>query len=234
MNAGRANPGAARRLLDAVLSQHAVTDDAGRQWPLHSQLPEEEGQALQHWFRESPARRVLEIGCAYGISSLYLCEAMAERDMRSYHLIDAYQSSQWRDIGRRHLRLARPTGDYALFEELSELCLPRLLAQGERYDFAFIDGWHTFDQVMLEFFYVNRMLEPGGVVVFDDMHLPALQKVLGYVSAYPCYERLPPPDTLAKTLKARVRQAAGTPVIRLQALRKTAQDERDWDWYADF
>lgn len=229
-----ADPAIARRLLDAVLSQNAVTDDHGRQWPLHSQLPEEEGQALQHWFRESCANRVLEIGCAYGISSLYLCEVMAERDMRSYHLIDAYQSTQWHDVGRRHLRLARPADDYALFEELSEFCLPRLLQQGECYDFAFIDGWHTFDQVMLEFFYVNRMLAPGGVVVFDDVHLPALQKVLAYVSAYPCYEMLPPPEALARTLKARVRRAAGTPVIRLQALRKIAQDTRNWDWYADF
>jgi len=224
----------ARRLLEDALSQRCVVADDGARHPLHSELPPEEGAVLQHWFRESAATRLLEIGCAYGISSLYLCEVMACRDMHCYHLIDAYQSRDWHGVGRRNLRMACPLSDFVLHEELSELCLPRLLAQGECYDFVFVDGWHSFDHVMLEFFYINRMLAPGGIIVFDDVHLPALQKVLAHAATYPCYEVLPPPAGLLTTLKARVRRAAGTPVIRLQALRKIAPDTRNWDWYADF
>ncbi len=234
MSAGQAWAQAARALLEEALAGACVESPAGERLPLHSELPAEEGRVLQHWFRESSASRVLEIGCAYGISSLYLCEVMAERDVGCYHVIDAFQSSEWRNVGLGHLQRARPEGGFEFHEELSELCLPRLLAQGEHYDFAFVDGWHTFDQVMLEFYYINRMLAPGGIVVFDDVHLPALQKVLAYLSAYPCYETLAPPAAVTNSMKAHVRRLAGVPAIRLQALQKIASDSRDWDWYVDF
>jgi len=45
-------------------------------------------------------------------------------------------------------------------------------AQGERIDFAFIDGAHTFDHVLVDFFYIDRMLNVGGIVAFDDVGFP--------------------------------------------------------------
>jgi len=48
--------------------------------------------------------------------------------------------------------------------EPSEMLLPRLVEQGVQVDLAFIDGLHRFDQVMVEFFYVNQLLRPGAAV----------------------------------------------------------------------
>jgi predicted O-methyltransferase YrrM len=53
-------------------------------------------------------------------------------------------------------------------DEPSYRALPALEAAGQRIEFAFIDGWHTFDYVMVDFFYVDRMLRVGGIVVLDD------------------------------------------------------------------
>lgn len=53
---------------------------------------------------------------------------------------------------------------------------------------AFIDGKHTADQALLDFYFLDRMIEPGGIVVFDDVHFPSVNKVVRYVSTYPNYQ----------------------------------------------
>jgi predicted O-methyltransferase YrrM len=224
----------AAQLLAQIRSGNKVYTAAGEALPLHSELPAAEGQLLQHWLKTYRPSRLLEIGLAYGISSLCIAEALAESRIDSYHIIDAFQSSQWQGVGLRHLQLVGVAENCILHEELSELCLPRLLAAGERFDFAYVDGWHSFDQALLEFFYINRMLDIGGVVVFDDVHLPGIQKVLDYVETYPCYQRLEEPASITQSLQARVRRVAGVPVVRLAAFRKTADDRRNWDWFEDF
>jgi hypothetical protein len=40
----------------------------------------------------------------------------------------------------------------------SDEVLPRLCAQHERFDFAFIDGNHRFDYVLVDFFYIDKLL----------------------------------------------------------------------------
>lgn len=224
----------AGELLARIRSEGKVYTARGEALTLHSELPAAEAKLLQHWLREYRPGRLLEIGLAYGISSLCINQVVQEWHVDSYHIIDAFQHSQWRGVGLRHLQMIGVAEKCSLHEELSELCLPGLLAAGERFDFAFVDGWHSFDQALLEFFYINRMLEVGGIVVFDDVHLPGIQKVLAHVNTYPCYQRLSEPTDVALSLQAKVRRLAGVPVVRLAAFRKTKDDSRNWDWFEDF
>lgn len=53
-------------------------------------------------------------------------------------------------------------------ESYSHLALAEIEAMGTRVEFGFIDGWHTFDHALTDFFHVDRVLSVGGVVVFDD------------------------------------------------------------------
>lgn len=46
--------------------------------------------------------------------------------------------------------------------------LAKALNDGISYDFVYIDGAHTWHHDALAFFLIDRMLKPGGVVVFDD------------------------------------------------------------------
>ncbi len=168
-------------ILANILKSQSVTTPSGEQIPLHSQLPELEGQLLQAWLAEYQPTRLLEIGLAYGISSLFICDAVSAWQVEHYHIIDAFQSKEWQSVGLQHLQQAGYGQLFTLHEQRSELCLPAFLQQGLRFDFAFVDGWHPFDQVLTEFFYINRMLEVGGIILFDDVHLPALQKVLAHI-----------------------------------------------------
>jgi hypothetical protein len=55
--------------------------------------------------------------------------------------------------------------------EHSEVALPRLAADGETYNIAFIDGNHGWPSVFVDFCYFNMMLRDGGLLVVDDLQL---------------------------------------------------------------
>jgi NAD(P)-dependent dehydrogenase (short-subunit alcohol dehydrogenase family) len=56
-----------------------------------------------------------------------------------------------------------------------------LVARSERVGVGFIDGWHTFDHVLIDFFYIDQMLNTGGVVVFDDVGYPAIKRACDFI-----------------------------------------------------
>lgn len=80
----------------------------------------------------------------------------------------------------RHLAEAGFSGMVELHEDFSYRVLPRLEREGLRVDLAFVDGWHTFDFVFVDFFFIDKMLVEGGVVVFDDADWPSIRPVLRY------------------------------------------------------
>lgn len=54
-----------------------------------------------------------------------------------------------------------------------------------------IDGWHTFDYAMVDFFYVDRLLQVGGVVILDDTAAyAAIRKLARYVATHRQYVAL--------------------------------------------
>lgn len=248
-------------LIDELMQSNRVTDDSGNEYELHSNISRAEGQFLHNLILKNDVRRSIEIGCAYGISSLYICSALARREMSSHVIIDPYQSTQWHGIGVQNLKRAG-FGAFTLIEKPSEIALPELMRDGRVFDFAFIDGWHTFDHALVDFFYINVLLAIGGIVVFDDVDYPAVRKLMRYVSRYPNYRVL---DSLRfrwklldrmrsrvsmgmarfiNALPDQIRLLFDDEVLRpnaslnlntsMIALRKTAADERPWDWHARF
>ena len=65
---------------------------------------------------------------------------------------------------------------FELIEQPSEIVLPALLSAGKSYDMALIDGLHTADQTLLDFYYLDRMLRSGGILVIDDVAARAVNK----------------------------------------------------------
>lgn len=159
---------------------------------------------------------------------------MSNRSEIQYHIIDPYQNTDWENIGKTNLDRAGFAGGYILHQEPSELCLPHLLAQKLTVDFAFVDGFHTFDHTLVDFFYLNRMMKVGGIIVFDDILLPSIQKLCAYICGYPCYRELPFPAEFLQRREVRVRRMMQSPLSRLIAFQKTAEDTRPWNWYHEF
>ncbi|MFM8888976.1 MAG: class I SAM-dependent methyltransferase [Solirubrobacterales bacterium] len=184
--------------------------------PSNAPIEEETAALLARLTRELDARRTIETGMAAGHSAVAIASVHAERGEGIHTCVDPYQTAQWKSAG---LDLAEKAGvrDFiTLVEEPSELALPAFAADGYRLGLAFVDGLHLFDHALIDFFYLDRMLEVGGVVVFHDTWMPAIQKAVGYVVSNRAYERI----------------EGRTPEIEretnLAALRKTGMDDRDW------
>ncbi|HEY8560523.1 MAG TPA: class I SAM-dependent methyltransferase [Pyrinomonadaceae bacterium] len=188
------------------------------------------------------ARASLEVGCANGLSSLFIASASEH-----HTAIDPFQRTQWDSAGLLNMqKLAAP---FELIERRSEFALPALVEQGRSFDFIFIDGWHTFDHTLLDCFYATRLLSVGGVLAVDDIGQEPVRRAVDYLLKYPCYRfldqvgepatvslkrkalRLLPTRLLAPRLRRRIETDFNASMI---ALEKISEDERDWDWYEEF
>jgi predicted O-methyltransferase YrrM len=126
------------------------------------------------------AEQTIEIGLALGMSALFLCQAVLRRGGR--HLaIDPFQRESWNGAGLRTLREAGVEDVVDVIEEESQLALPRLVSEGREFDFAFVDGDHRFEGVFLDLYFLTRLVRPGGLVVVDDMWMPAVRMAVAYV-----------------------------------------------------
>ncbi len=152
-----------------------------------------ECELLYQVVRENQATRGIEIGMAYGISSLCLADALQQVAIRrgsSARLvsIDSHQTASFKRAGIHLLQRAGYDSVLTVVEAPSQLALPEFVMRGERFDIGFIDGWHTFDHTLVDFFFVDQLLENGGVVVFDDVGYPAVQACVRFILANRDYE----------------------------------------------
>jgi len=138
-----------------------------------------EGAALRDWVQREEARRTLETGLGYAVSTLFICEGLLGNGPVVRHVVmDPHRGVELQSLVEAGVR------DLVEFHaEGSEIVLPRLLAEGRRFDLAFIDGNHRFEGVFLDLVYCGRLLEPGAVVFVDDLQLPAIKRAVGFCLA---------------------------------------------------
>jgi len=249
-------------VLSEILRTQSVVPVAGEgSIPLHSSVSQDEGVFLQEIIRSLHPKVSLDVGLAYGVSSLFICEAMREHSPIAKHIvIDPLQNHPrvFNGIGLKNLERAGYL-DFVEFHELtSQVALPQLSEKGTRLDFAFIDGWHTFDHTLVDYFYIDQMLNIGGVVAFDDTNWPSIRKVCRFIATNRSYSVLgsvggmPSDSPSAKrrfisslTSRSSRLRAVIRPELHQSdsslgligsciAFKKVAADTRRWDFHNDF
>lgn len=144
----------------------------------------EEGAALRGWVRGERAERTIETGLGYAVSTLFICDGLIANGPEARHVaIDPHLPHSHVDAG---LRLLEDAGVRELVEfhaERSDVVLPRLLAEGRRFDLAFVDGNHRFEGVFVDLVYCGRLLSSGAVVFADDVQLPAVRRATAFCVA---------------------------------------------------
>jgi predicted O-methyltransferase YrrM len=241
-------------IAEEIYRTRCVIDPDGVPHRLHSQVDEKEGAFLSSFIGNHPEIvRTLEIGCAYGLSSLHISEAIKNRAGAHHIIIDPFQSTHWNSIGINNLRRAG-FEFFELYEERSEFALPAIAQQRkESLDLVFIDGWHTFDHTLLDLFYANLLIRVGGYIIIDDCSWRSVSKAVTYFAKFPCFEivggsiatgRQKYAKRAAFILKPFAEHILPTKLYdnfyarakfpSMVALKKVAQDTRDWDWFASF
>ena len=145
------------KIVQTILDSKIVTDQFDNVYPLHSSIGADKGNFIWQLIQDNQIQQSLEIGCAFGISSLFICDSLSYKPNPSHIIIDPHQSTLWHGVGVHNLEKAG-FRFYELIAKPSEFALPLIVESGKSFDFAFIDGLHRFENVLLDFFYINRLL----------------------------------------------------------------------------
>ncbi|MEO0377456.1 MAG: class I SAM-dependent methyltransferase [Cyanobacteria bacterium P01_A01_bin.17] len=244
-------------IIENIYKTRTVTGKNGNVHNLHSEIDRNEGKFLYETVCNDPAvLNTLEVGCAYGLSSLHICSALKERPGASHIIVDPFQNTAWDGVGVKNLQKS-DIDFFHLIETRSEVALPSLLAEREeQLDLIFIDGCHTFDHALLDCFYATRLLKVGGYLIIDDVTFPSVERVVDFLKNYPCYEEhssvtfskakslkrvtarialsVIPKILLKRFLVPRVyRKVFEDQAVRMVALKKVGKDTRNSNWHND-
>ena len=143
-------------------------------------LPREDGLLLSRVATETDAKSVLEVGMAFGVSTLFLFDSPGA-DERRVTSIDPFQPSWFDNIGVLNVARAGFAERHECFEAPSHSAMPRLLDAGQQYDLIFLDGNHRFEHTLVDFHFAFRLAPVGGHILFHDVWLPSVRKVLTYI-----------------------------------------------------
>jgi predicted O-methyltransferase YrrM len=179
-----------------------------------------EGLALFELVGSTGTRATLEVGLAYGFSTCYLLAGLAANGGGEHVAIDPYQDTDWDGIGlttANGLVSATPTLSFTHRAERSEIALADLQRAGRSFGVIFIDGYHRFDDVLVDFTLAAHLCPLGGAIVLHDMWLDSTNAVAAFLRA-----------------NRQDFEEVDTGIENLFAVRRVASDERDWTHFEPF
>jgi predicted O-methyltransferase YrrM len=148
-------------------------------------LAPDRGDYLAYIVREFRPVSTVEIGLAWGLSTLFILGTLSENGHAEPHVV--MDPFQWYGYHDAALRLLRDNGLERMVEfhrEPSVFFLPKLAEQGRKFDFAFIDGDHSYEAVLCDFWLLDPLIKPGGVIVFDDIWAEGVDRVCGLTQLF--------------------------------------------------
>jgi predicted O-methyltransferase YrrM len=225
-------------VLERLYREGEVVHRSGKRKPINPPgIGPEKGEYLFRLVRDLRPARTLEVGFAYGLSTLFIAEALRRNGTGHHVVIDPKERTRFDGLGLRHVEEAGLLPWITFYEEPAELCLPRLVGENVRLDLAFDDSDHLFDHVIAEVLFLARLLREGGVLVLDDTNLPGVGRACDFVATNrPDLREVvagSPPRGLLGALGRR--RAVPAPPQRMRVFEKVAdRDTRDWKDFTPF
>ena len=166
------------KYIKKIYDQNYIKDMNNNKIKITSHVNPKEGLHLYKVIKKYKLKNTLEIGFANGISTLYILSALHENMKKdcehkyTHTAVDPYQTKQWKQAGLINVRQSKMHKIFTLIEDKSYNVLPHLLQKYKNYyDLIFIDGFHTFDYTLLDFFYSDLLLKVNGFIIIDDLSL---------------------------------------------------------------
>ncbi|GAB3195552.1 putative O-methyltransferase YrrM [Pontibacter aydingkolensis] len=242
------------RHLEKVFETKEFINENGEIIPIHSETSKDQCAFLQQIIKENKFSKSIEIGFAYGLSTLAITEEVTNNN-GSHLVIDKFQNSSWGGNGLSLIEKAGLRDRLEFYESYCYEALPKLLAEGRKFDFAYVDTTKQFDWILVDFFYLDKLLELNGVIVFDDAFYPGIRKALRYISQFPSYKiyshypqnressftkkiasylrHIPKANHLIKDNLIQLDEELSINASCV-AIQKIDNDIRNWDWHVDF
>jgi len=121
---------------------------------------------------------ILEIGFFHGKSTNFMAAALDELGCGKVCTIDIYSAKNYTpNINELSTRTGLVSYIEPIFSERgSQWEMRRLIQDNSRddvcspiFDFCFIDAYHSWECAGLDFFLAEKLLKPGGWILFDDL-----------------------------------------------------------------
>jgi predicted O-methyltransferase YrrM len=161
----------------------------GSKIPLHSVVVPESANSLYQLVKRERPTLVLEVGMAQGATALAIVTALAENGSGRLISIDPHQQTRWGGAAVAALERSGLQHLHQLVEAPDYIALPDLLRElGRTVGLAYVDGLHSYEYVLLDFFYIDQILRVGGVVGFNDCDWPAVIPTLRFIQEHRHYE----------------------------------------------
>jgi predicted O-methyltransferase YrrM len=160
----------------AITTAGEVARLAGR---LPAGMTPERGEQIHGFIRTHRPAACLELGFANGVGALYIGSALEANGFGTLTSVDRHNARKRSPRAHDLIEKAGLGGRVTLVYEdtsytwfLHDKVRAQLNDAGEIepcYDFVFIDGAHTWDVDALAFTLADRLLVPGGWILFDDL-----------------------------------------------------------------
>lgn len=211
--------------IEDLYKKYYITDEKGEKHYISSGIKPPEGYHLYSLVKDNKFKNVCEVGMAYGMSSLYICQAFKDSyESRAFVgqsliSIDPNQSTQWKNLGKINLERAGLSGYSSVIEEKSFVAFAQLLERKYIFDLIFIDGMHLMDYTISDLMYADKLTKVGSVIVLDDIRHKGVEKAFKFIlKNYNHWLYLG--DALGKNTTA--------------TFLKIKDDERSWNYHAKF
>jgi predicted O-methyltransferase YrrM len=133
----------------------------------------QQAQAMRDVILQNRFQNLLELGFRHGVSTCYMAGALDELGsgkITTIDLMNAKAAQPSIDTLLADLGLAKFVTVF--YEPTSYIWrLMKMLEEdpSPRFDFCYIDGAHDWATDGFAFFLVDRLLQPGGLIIFDDL-----------------------------------------------------------------
>ena len=174
------------KTVKEIFETNIIVDDKGERIRVHSHTPLEQGLFLQKIFDVINPKKSLEVGLAYGISTLFILEK--HRDIKSSdraHIV--IEPFPWGQTAIYNIQKEGLMNYVDIRNDLSDVIIPTLYLAKERIQFAYVDTTKLFDVVMQDFYFIDKILDVGGVIIIDDCDTGGINKVARFINGLPHY-----------------------------------------------
>jgi|SRR5690242_3398888 len=235
-----------------------ATGIEGERVLLNSHTPMEQGLFIQKIYDTIKPERSLEIGFAMGISTMFILEKCREykRNNKCHIVIEPYS---WGPAAMFNITKEGLDKYVDLRNELSDRILPQMYLDNERIQMAYVDTTKVFDTVLQDFYFIDKILDVGGVIIIDDATCGGVGTVVRFINTLPHYQVMERFQKVQLSGKVKLEQKLLELTLKLMpfrnkfkrqfllksaaqleldyrciAFKKLKNDSRPWDWYKPF
>jgi predicted O-methyltransferase YrrM len=160
--------------LEPLPEKELVTTETFSETPRHGWNSEPDVcEFIGSLIKMQGAKAVLEIGVFEGETSVKMIEALPQGGY--------YAGIDINDHRKHNLERSGVAVDFILGESIKVIKgMPR-----EHFDFIFVDGDHSWANILPEFKEIERVIAKGGVIAYHDtLHIPDVSELMRYVNHY--------------------------------------------------